>query len=380
VDNVAPAVTIQNAPAVSPLNSSIILRSSVTDPGTADKFTYAWSVTKDGILVVSGAESGYTFTQPQTGIYLVRRIVTDDHGDTGTDVRTIFVGEPAEIRGTIWNDADGDGSRHPGEPGLADWTVYLDTNNNGQFDDGEPSQQTAPDGRDCITGLVPGSYNVAEVLQLGWAQTFRDWVIVGDPGNTADTTRYGAVANTFAIGRFEVTVAQYAEFLNVVAATDRYELYNTAMSTGSNGCQIDRTDGPNGYTYSVAADWTNRPANYVSFWDAVRYANWLHNGKPTGAQDVSTTEDGAYTINGYIGVDASHVGRNTSATYFIPSENEWYKASYYTGGGTTAGHWKYPTQSDDLPNNSVLTPDPGNCAIRGYEPTAVFVEMFDSWF
>jgi hypothetical protein len=38
------------------------------------------------------------------------------------------------------------------------------------------------------------------------------------------------------------------------------------------------------------------PVNYVSFYDALRFANWLHNGQPTGAQGNATTEGGAYTI------------------------------------------------------------------------------------
>ena len=40
------------------------------------------------------------------------------------------------------------------------------------------------------------------------------------------------------------------------------------------------------------------------------------------------------------------ITRNTGATYFIPSENEWYKAAYYKGGSTNAGYWAYPTKSD----------------------------------
>jgi hypothetical protein len=36
--------------------------------------------------------------------------------------------------------------------------------------------------------------------------------------------------------------------------------------------------------------------NHVSWYDAVRFANWLHNGQPTGAQDNTTTEGGAYTL------------------------------------------------------------------------------------
>jgi hypothetical protein len=49
-----------------------------------------------------------------------------------------------------------------------------------------------------------------------------DWATVGDPGNAADTTNYGAVATSFQIMKYEFTNQQYTEFLNSVAATDAY--------------------------------------------------------------------------------------------------------------------------------------------------------------
>ena len=51
-----------------------------------------------------------------------------------------------------------------------------------------------------------------------------DWVTVGDPGNTADDTTYGTVADAFQIMKFEFTNQQYTDFLNSVAATDTYSL------------------------------------------------------------------------------------------------------------------------------------------------------------
>ena len=47
-----------------------------------------------------------------------------------------------------------------------------------------------------------------------------DMVTVGDAGNAADTTGYGVVTYRYGIGKYEVTIEQYAEFLNAVAATD----------------------------------------------------------------------------------------------------------------------------------------------------------------
>jgi len=136
-----------------------------------------------------------------------------------------------------------------------------------------------------------------------------DMVTVGNPGNAPDT-RYnsmsiGSVANTYQIGKYEITARQYAAFLDAVAATDTYGLYNPAMGdpTGSLGCNIQRGGTPGTYTYSVPNDpvngfWADRPLNYVSWANAARFANWLSNGQPTGGQDISTTEDGSYFLNG----------------------------------------------------------------------------------
>ena len=52
---------------------------------------------------------------------------------------TRHAGEPGLEGGTVELDLDADGERDTGEPGLARVTVCLDRNDNGGLDDGEPS-------------------------------------------------------------------------------------------------------------------------------------------------------------------------------------------------------------------------------------------------
>ncbi len=167
-------------------------------------------------------------------------------------------------------------------------------------------------------------------------------VAVGDPGNAADDTGYGAVADEYRIGTYEVTNSQYADFLNAVASSsDPYGLYSLSMGNGYGG--ITRTGSLGNYTYNAISGRENKPVNYVSFWDACRFANWMHNGQGSG-----DTETGAYTLTTQ-GMANNTVTRNAGALVFIPTVNEWYKAAYYKGGGTNAGYWDYPTQSDTAP-------------------------------
>ena len=63
-------------------------------------------------------------------------------------------------------------------------------------------------------------------------QTSLQFVPVGDPGNAADSTGYGAVPYKYQMGKYDVTTAQYVEFLNAVAAADDpYGLWSTQMVT-----------------------------------------------------------------------------------------------------------------------------------------------------
>ncbi len=203
---------------------------------------------------------------------------------------------------------------------------------------------------------------VAVALLATTAQAVNiDYVPVGDAGNANDThgDGYGGVADPYSIGTYEGTNAQYIEFLNGVATLgDPNGLYNTEMAEqyGGIGRAGSGTAG-SPWVYSTKgadANWLNRPVNYVSWYDALRFSNWLHNGQ---LADPSTTEDGAYDMSLGAGVV-----RKPGARVFLPSEDEWYKAAYYDGDNSV--YYDYPTGTDTVPSNLLSNPasDPGNNA------------------
>ena len=184
---------------------------------------------------------------------------------------------------------------------------------------------------------------------------------VGNPGNAADPASGGAygyfgdVSYTFGIGTYDVTVTQYTAFLNAVAPTDPYSLYNTAMGTDSNiGPSISRSGASGSYSYAVMGSSGDCPITYVSWFDAARFSNWLNNGQPqTHVEDASTTETGAYTLNG--DTTSGMETKNVLAQWYIPSESEWYKAAYYDPSLNSGlgGYWSYATRSNTAPGNQV---------------------------
>jgi formylglycine-generating enzyme required for sulfatase activity len=163
-----------------------------------------------------------------------------------------------------------------------------------------------------------------------------DWATVGNAGNSADSTTYGAVSYDYKIAKYEVTNTQYAEFLNAVAATDSHTLFVSGGGITQNGSS-------GSYTYTVNSGKGNVPVTRVTWNSAARFINWMSNGQGSG-----DTETGVYDLS------LSTPTRAVNASIFLPTENEWYKAAYYdpTKGGS-GGYWTYATQSDTAPAYNV---------------------------
>jgi formylglycine-generating enzyme len=199
-----------------------------------------------------------------------------------------------------------------------------------------------------------------------------DYVPVGNPNNAAQvvgSSSYGAVSYSFQIARNEVTVDDYVQFLNAVAKTsDPNGLYNASMGSTAISGGISKTTTLGVSTYAVRPGYSNTPVTFVRWFDAARFANWMHNGQPTtGVQDATTTENGAYTLLGNINTGVA-VTRNVGATVWIPSENEWYKAAYYDpnkNGPGSGGYWNHATQTNTLTTNTIGTANSANFTPTG---------------
>jgi hypothetical protein len=184
------------------------------------------------------------------------------------------------------------------------------------------------------------------------------WSPIGSPGNAADVvTGYGAVGYSYSVSTYEITNAQYTDFLNAKAASDPYGLYNPFMGATSQG-GITRTGVSGSFAYSTVAGRQDRPVDFVSFYDAMRFANWMTNGGGVG-----DTENGAYTLLGGTATPTNGltVGRNAGDGYFVTSENEWFKAAYYDT--TSSSYFEFTTSSNVLPTCSAptATANRGNC-------------------
>ncbi|MEZ5330099.1 MAG: SUMF1/EgtB/PvdO family nonheme iron enzyme [Verrucomicrobiales bacterium] len=192
------------------------------------------------------------------------------------------------------------------------------------------------------------------------------WSIVGDTGNPSDPDNsrrsLGSVSYDYRISRFEVTNAQYVEFLNSVdpLGANSHSLYSSEM-TLSTGISFSSSNSV-GQKYGIGfSDFNHRPVNNVTWNSAARFVNWLNNGQGSG-----DTEFGSYDMT--LVKPFSAPTRLLGAKYVLPSHDEWYKAAYYAPGSASANgddYWFYPTQSDNAPVFEEIPPGGANSANVG---------------
>ncbi len=189
--------------------------------------------------------------------------------------------------------------------------------------------------------VVFGNASVNAPIAAGTPVTQTHEVLaVRSPDNPADTNGFGSVPYSYWLGRTEVSVDQYIDFLNAVDAngTNALGLYDPAMTSGTYGHVVFSTEKAPGLRYFPDTPTSgNLPINYVDWRSAARYVNWLENGRPT---DGSGTESGTYDMS-----QASPV-RNPNADWALPGYDEWYKAAFYAFG---TSYYNYP-RSNSVPS------------------------------
>ena len=139
-----------------------------------------------------------------------------------------------------------------------------------------------------------------------------DLVTIGNAGNAADSTGYGAVGYEYRIGKYEVTNAQWNAFTTAAGAP-----------TGND---------PSAYDTSAYYTGNQQPTNVLSWFEAAQFCNYLTSGdKSQGVYQFSG--DNANPGDFLSILDHENAGTIYGTAYFLPTEDEWYKAAYYTGSG-----------------------------------------------
>jgi sulfatase modifying factor 1 len=175
-----------------------------------------------------------------------------------------------------------------------------------------------------------------------------EMVHVGNRGNAAYTGNalfpgpvgVGAVNHYYLIGKTEVTNTQYAAFLNAIGQSNANSVYSANMGISSTGTfgGIVQSGTSGAFTYTVASGFENKPVNWVTWFSAARYVNWLENGQPVDATGAAVNS-GAYNLG--TATSGNIALRTPGSTWYLPSASEWFKAAFYNP--TTASYSTYGT-------------------------------------
>ena len=158
-----------------------------------------------------------------------------------------------------------------------------------------------------------------------------EFVTIRDAGNAVDAPQepqnvgYGDVSYVYQIGRYTISEGDIAT-------------YNAAPVNSTRQITLDNRG-------------TDKPAT-ISWNEAARYINWLNireGFQPAYKFDTGGVND---NISLWAVADSWTAGgenryRHKYTTYFLPSENEWYKAAYYDSQADV--YYTYATGSDTLP-------------------------------
>ena len=156
-----------------------------------------------------------------------------------------------------------------------------------------------------------------------------EFVSIEHPGNIANKYGYGALDYLYYIGKYEVTNAQYCDFLNCVAQkADSNRLFSPLMQQHFFGGII--RDGRKGcYSYQCKPGYENRPIVGVTWMSAIRFINWLHYNADNIENEVPIAQWSARTegtdVQGAYDTRSVPCSRNKNALYWLPNRSEWEK-------------------------------------------------------
>lgn len=166
------------------------------------------------------------------------------------------------------------------------------------------------------------------------ANTFTiEFVTIGNPGNGDDA---GAGGGKYSAPDGGVPYAY---------RMGKYEISQNVITKATAGGLVGVVAG---------AHTGNKPAGSMSWFEAAAFVNFLNTSTGHQAAYDLTFSGGAWSMTLWSSEVAWQLGgenlyRHKDAYYFLPSDDEWYKAAFHKNDGVTANYWDYATGRNTIP-------------------------------
>ena len=188
------------------------------------------------------------------------------------------------------------------------------------------------------TGNIPADSNT------GLSNIFKDWY--DSRGSSSHSNNRSFINSSSISYAFQasnkITLAEYIIFLNSIAFSLNGD--TNGLYTGlENKISQTTTSGKYVYARKISSTYSGEEPVYVTSLQAIRYSNWVQNGKPIGAQNNFTTENGSYGISGSTVTD-----NNLPLGVKLPNVSEYFKYGHFGR--------KNSTDYSNLPNGKNSPP------------------------
>ena len=203
--------------------------------------------------------------------------------------------------------------------------------------------------------ILSGTIAEADTFGSGSFVFSLDFVGVGNAGNANDSgagggsysSPYGGVPYDYRVGVNEISQ-------NVI---------NAAVAGGLTGMP--------------AGSWTgDKSSAGINWFQAAGFVNWLNTS--TGHQAAYQLNPGLTAVLPWSSADAwqeggENVYRNKNAHYFIPNQDEWYKAAFHQNDGVTDNYWDFAIGSNSAPTGVASGTSAGTAVYKGVQQQAASV-------
>ena len=190
-----------------------------------------------------------------------------------------------------------------------------------------------------------------------------EFVTVGSPNNPAYNrddpqgliTGRGSVPYQYRIGKYEITTSQWLDFYNTFKARADFVPDSVLPPPLIWGAQMDPNYSGPGTRYRLIPGDPNsgmRVTSGITWRVAAMFCNWECNQR---SSSLTAIQNGAYDTSTFQepmrGVFTDQLHHNPGAQYWIPSLDEWAKASFYdvNANGGQGGWWLSQYGRDRLP-------------------------------
>ncbi len=220
---------------------------NIPDGGATEVFAVSAS---DGTFTLSGLPAGTAHVRirvPGTADLTRDVVLLADENKTNVNLAVSL----GVISGTVFDDADQDGTKQATEPGHGGVAVFIDANGNNALDPGEPQAVTNADGSYILNHVLPGAARIRAVAPANFVAIPKNATIASGQALTAQNVALNALPGTVS-GTVFIDLDANGQINGAESGQSGVSLFLDLNNDGlfNNNDRATTTDGSGNYSFT----------------------------------------------------------------------------------------------------------------------------------